>query len=356
MFEGFAFKQEGTPVLRRARSGTSRWGWAFGTGTCTRRTSSPSWTRGFAGPSGGGPGAREEVRGYRGGDTLTPPEESELLIAVARPLGKFVARLFRVEKGHQALLDRAAREDVIFRMKTFIARRAIKVPETALPPETAAALRTAVRSLCATAFTELIATGDDELTFATVLAVLLGSEGKPGFEPGTPAGDELAKRIDLLERWAAVHRFEPSGREAVKGWVSFHVPHNVDHHDLVPLRRPDETLPNVTDGVRRRTGGGATGSRFTDARMSPREVANESDYCMYCHEREGLVLEGLRQARRAEEEPLGVALAGCPLDEKIGEMHVLRKGGDSIAALAMVVVDNPMVPGTVPRHICTTTA
>ena len=27
-------------------------------------------------------------------------------------------------------------------------------------------------------------------------------------------------------------------------------------------------------------------------------------------------------------------------------MHVLRKGGDSIAALAMVVIDNPMVPGT----------
>ena len=27
-------------------------------------------------------------------------------------------------------------------------------------------------------------------------------------------------------------------------------------------------------------------------------------------------------------------------------MHVLRKDGDSIAALAMIVVDNPMLPGT----------
>ena len=299
------------------------------------------------------PELAKKFEGYRGGDTLTPPEESELLIAVARPLGRFVARLFRVEKEHQALLDRAAREDVIFRMKTFIARRAIKkYPETALPPDTAAALRTAVRSLCATAFTELIATGDDELTFATVLAVLLGSEaktkdGKPEFEPGTPAGDELAKRIDLFERWASVHRFEPSGREAVKGWVSFFVPHNVDHHDLVPLRRPDEALPNVTDGPlshrRRRDGFG-----LTDSRMSPREVANESDYCMYCHEREkDSCSKGMHDKHGGlKKNPLGVALAGCPLDEKIGEMHVLRKGGDSIAALAMVVVDNPMVPGT----------
>src|SRR5450432_4217619 len=285
---------------------------------------------------------------YRGGATLTPPQESDLLIAVARPLGTFVARLFRVEKEHQSLIDRAAREDVVFRMKIFIARRAIKkYPETALPPEDAATLRTQVRSLCATAFPELIATGDDELTFATVLAVLLTGEGKPGNEPGTPDGDALAKRIDLFERWAAVHRLEPSGRAAVKGWVSFFVPHAVDHHDLVPLRRPDDTLPNVTEGPsehrRRRDGFG-----LTDARMSSREIANESDYCMYCHEREkDSCSKGMHDKHGAlKKNPLGVGLAGCPLNEKIGEMHVLRKGGDSIAALAMVVVDNPMVPGT----------
>ncbi|HEV3032004.1 MAG TPA: FAD-dependent oxidoreductase [Polyangia bacterium] len=304
----------------------------------------------------------KKFEAYRAGEMLTPPQESELLIAVARPLGTFVARLFRVEKEHQALVDRAAREDVIFRMKTFIARRAIKkYPETAPPAETAATLRTQVRSLCATAFPELIATGDDELTFATVLAVLLAGEskldaGKESTAPGTPAGDELgrrqareqlANRLDLFERWAAVHRFEPSGRAAVKGWVSFQVPHNVDHHDLVPLRRPDAQLPNVTDGPsehRRRRDGFA----LTDARMSAREVANESDYCMYCHEREkDSCSKGMHDKHGTlKRNPLGVALAGCPLNEKIGEMHVLRKGGDSIAALAVVVIDNPMVPGT----------
>jgi NADPH-dependent glutamate synthase beta subunit-like oxidoreductase/NAD(P)H-flavin reductase len=284
---------------------------------------------------------------YRAGETLTPPAESELLIAVARPLGKFVARLFRVEKEHQALLDRAAREDVIFRMKTFIARRAIKkYPETALPPEGAEKLRDDLRALCASAFAELVVAADDELTFATVLAVLLAQENAEK-EKGAAISEELAKRIDAFERWAAVHRFEPSGRKAVKGWVSFHVPHAVDHHDLVPLRRPDEKLPNLTDGPlehrRRRDGFG-----ITDTRMSPREVANESDYCMYCHEREkDSCSKGMHDKHGAlKKNPLGVALAGCPLDEKIGEMHVLRKGGESIAALAMVTVDNPMCAGT----------
>jgi NADPH-dependent glutamate synthase beta subunit-like oxidoreductase/NAD(P)H-flavin reductase len=294
----------------------------------------------------------QKLVGYRAGDTLTPPEESELLIAVARPLGRFLARLFRVEKEHQALLDRAAREDVVFRMKSFIARRAIKkYPEGGLPADEPSALRTQLRSLCATRFPELIATGDDELTFSTMLAVLLAAEtkekdGAPDTEEGL-SGEALAKRIDLFERWAAVHRFAPSGREAVKGWVSFHVPHAVDHHDLVPLRRPDAKLPNLTDGPlshrRRRDGFG-----LTDDRMSAREVANESDYCMYCHEREkDSCSKGMHDKHGAlKKNPLGVALAGCPLDEKIGEMHVLRKGGDSLAALAMVVVDNPMLPGT----------
>ena len=44
--------------------------------------------------------------------------------------------------------------------------------------------------------------------------------------------------------------------------------------------------------------------------------------------------------------PLGIALEGCPLDEKISEMHALRKAGDPVGALALVIVDNPMCPGT----------
>jgi NADPH-dependent glutamate synthase beta subunit-like oxidoreductase len=44
--------------------------------------------------------------------------------------------------------------------------------------------------------------------------------------------------------------------------------------------------------------------------------------------------------------PLGIELNGCPLDEKISEMHALRKAGDAIGALALVVLDNPMCPGT----------
>jgi NADPH-dependent glutamate synthase beta subunit-like oxidoreductase/NAD(P)H-flavin reductase len=275
---------------------------------------------------------------YRGGAALTPPEESALLIEAARPLGAFVARLFGVEPQRRAQLDVAAREAAIFRMKHFIVRRASKkYPEDKLPPEAPKALRAAIHEVCAASFRELVVEGDEELTIATVLDALIARE-KAGV---------VVPEIDLFERFAAVHRFVPAAHASLHGWVSFHTPHFVDHEDLVPLRRPDPKLPNVTDGPlahrRRRDGFG-----LTDGRMSPREVASEADYCMYCHEREkDSCSKGMHDKQGVvKKNPLNIPLRGCPLNEKIGEMHVLRKDGDSIAALAMITIDNPMLPGT----------
>ena len=36
---------------------------------------------------------------------------------------------------------------------------------------------------------------------------------------------------------------------------------------------------------------------------------------------------------------LGVPVTGCPLGEKISEMHVVKRQGDNIGALALVVID-----------------
>ena len=212
---------------------------------------------------------------YRGGATVTAPQESALLIDVARPLGAFVARLFQVESARQAQIDVATREAAIFRMKHFIVRRACKrYPEDKVPADDPAELRAAVSELCAT-FPDLVVDGDQELTLAAVIDALLANEKAGAAQP----------EIDLLERWAAVHRFVPEARAAVASWVSFHHAHAVDFEDLVPLRRPEPKLTNITEGPvehrRRRDGFG-----LTDGRMSRREIASESDYCMYCHERE----------------------------------------------------------------------
>ena len=83
--------------------------------------------------------------------------------------------------------------------------------------------------------------------------------------------------------------------------------------------------------------------------MRPREVLSEIHYCVLCHERDkDSCSKGLRDKDGAVNvNPLGIALDGCPLDEKISEMHTLRKARRSRSARwRWSCIDNPMCPGT----------
>jgi NADPH-dependent glutamate synthase beta subunit-like oxidoreductase/NAD(P)H-flavin reductase len=102
-------------------------------------------------------------------------------------------------------------------------------------------------------------------------------------------------------------------------------------------------LVGPDDRLRRRDG-----FRLTDRRMNPREVLSEIHYCVLCHERDkDSCSKGLReQAGKIAVNPLGIELGGCPLDEHISEMHLLRKAGDAIGALGLITLNNPMCPGT----------
>ncbi len=79
-----------------------------------------------------------------------------------------------------------------------------------------------------------------------------------------------------------------------------------------------------------------------------RDALYEIDYCMICHERDkDSCSTGLHEKDGAvKRNPLGIKTDGCPLDEKISEMHLLKKQGDSIGSLALVAIDNPMCAGT----------
>jgi NADPH-dependent glutamate synthase beta subunit-like oxidoreductase/NAD(P)H-flavin reductase len=79
-----------------------------------------------------------------------------------------------------------------------------------------------------------------------------------------------------------------------------------------------------------------------------RDALAEIDYCLICHERDkDSCSTGLHEKDGSiKRNPLGIKTEGCPLDEKISEMHLLKKQGDSIASLALVTIDNPMCAGT----------
>jgi NADPH-dependent glutamate synthase beta subunit-like oxidoreductase/NAD(P)H-flavin reductase len=167
-------------------------------------------------------------------------------------------------------------------------------------------------------------------------------------EAARVSGDETAKAavaadIDKVKRWAAAHLHDPRYRD----WVIFRFPETMDAEHLVHVTRPHPAHPEIVTGpdarLRRREG-----FVLTDARFTPRETLSEIHYCVLCHERDkDSCSKGIRDKEgRVTENALGTKLAGCPLDEKISEMHTVRKRGDAIGALAIVTVDNPMVPGT----------
>ncbi|NUQ79070.1 MAG: FAD-dependent oxidoreductase [Polyangiaceae bacterium] len=125
-------------------------------------------------------------------------------------------------------------------------------------------------------------------------------------------------------------------------------PSPLDHQNLVQIRRSREDLPELFVGPeheRRERDGFA----LTDRRWGVREVEAEVDYCIFCHEQDkDSCTKGLRdnKTKQIKANPLGVELNGCPLDERISEMHAMRQKGDSVAALALVCIDNPLLPGT----------
>jgi NADPH-dependent glutamate synthase beta subunit-like oxidoreductase/NAD(P)H-flavin reductase len=295
---------------------------------------------------------------------LRGAEESELLLRVGAHLSRFVARLFGVEDDFAALREAAGRDAPIFRVKReFVQRRVFKKGAKDRPhADDFAALDAQAQPLLAAA--RCGRSPDSELEVAQLIDALLDAErARPGsrelagwedlrarLQRGLAATGAAAPRLepapllDLFDKWIYALSLQPR-RPA---WALLRLPHAIDFQQLVPLRRPRADQPALLTGheehQRRRDG-----FLLTDPRMDAREVRSEIDYCIYCHEREkDSCSRGLpeKDPPHFKKNPLGIPLTGCPLEERISEMHAAAREGDALAALALVCIDNPMAPGT----------
>jgi hypothetical protein len=163
------------------------------------------------------------------------------------------------------------------------------------------------------------------------------------------AGDSLGDRVEAalkqLADWGVQVFVAPSRRSRVQGWLSYVRPHKMDFQQLVPLERPRADLPELARGPEARLRH-RDGFHLTDPRMTRAEYLREVDYCIFCHPREkDSCAHGFAEKGGGfKKNPLGISLEGCPLDERISEMHTLCNEGYVIGALAMIMLDNPMCP------------
>jgi NADPH-dependent glutamate synthase beta subunit-like oxidoreductase/NAD(P)H-flavin reductase len=275
-------------------------------------------------------------------DKLPVKDESNLLIEVARPLEDFIGALFGVADQAAALRDRHSRLAPLYDCKRLFVQRYVA---RAIKADAAAALDgnevSAALGVPARPATGLEQRGLEEWELAFALAVRerLGAE----FKVETPTPE-----IAALTRYAAWALHHPEGKKRHRDGPLFKVPHKLDFEHLVPI----ET--EVVDGVtrlklprpllRHREGFALTDGGFDLARS-----LDHANYCIWCHNQgKDSCSRGLKDRKTGafQKSPLGVTLAGCPLEEKISEMNLLKSEGFSIGALAMAAVDNPLVAAT----------
>jgi NADPH-dependent glutamate synthase beta subunit-like oxidoreductase/NAD(P)H-flavin reductase len=173
------------------------------------------------------------------------------------------------------------------------------------------------------------------------------------FENIAPGDDahlnyEVVKKVlDVLELWCLKRAHDNKAKEEIKHWVLYKIPLDLNYMDLVHNKEIDKNVPERMYGkdesLRRRDG-----FKLTDERYNIRETMSEVEYCVFCHERKkDSCSKGLFEKDGAvKKNPLGIKLNGCPLDEKISEVHYLKNQGYTLGALSMIMIDNPMLPGT----------
>ena len=273
-------------------------------------------------------------------DSATSPiERSDLIVRMAPHLSRFVATLFRVDEAAAAIQQGTERLEPLFRFKIdFVRKRALPLlkggARVSLSPADVAVVEELARPW---------AHLDQEHAIAMAGCALLDREAASRADGTEAEKADVAAQVDALKRWCAACLHDQGFRQ----WVIFRFPETLDYFNLVHVQRPRPDLPEAMigpdDRLRRRDG-----FKLTDPRWTPREVISEIHYCVLCHERDkDSCSKGLRDKEgNVTTNPLGIPLAGCPLDEKISEMHMVRKHGDAIGALAIVIIDNPMCPGT----------
>ncbi len=316
----------------------------------------------------------ERYRSDRGA-TLSKPEISALIVEMSAHVGEFISRMFGIEGAVGNYRNLSVRDQVIFQCKKdFFIRRALKkCPEQEALTYPLPLLDEFINALIALFPSD--AGADMELAASRVVAELLKHEGAlKGASPDAAVGELRKLRVKMLaqpalavaigqddagdvglkrmlvfilgsfERWMAGNYYSKS--PGMREWSLFKIPGKISYeklveYDVVPVGGIDH-IEGDAEHYRNRDG-----FDLTDGRYGMRTAMSEVDYCILCHEREkDSCSKGFREGEAFRKNPVGYELQGCPLGQKISESHMAESRGDCIGALAIIVIDNPMCPGT----------
>ncbi len=283
------------------------------------------------------------------GESYDAQTASDITLRVAPYLNRFIVKLFQIEAEYAQLQEHILSDGRIFEWKKkYLDKYVLKQRPSGdeLARWDLSELEFDYRSLVDRHFSQASLAEDPEAELAEVglmvLEALENAKARHSPEELTVAQEDLQS----IQKWCLALAFHPSLKSRSEKHPSLKTPLPVDYQNLVQIDRCDPHLPEKFQGPQE-TRRFRDGFKLTDPRMSPRETLQEIYYCIYCHERDkDFCSKGYLKQGKIQTNPLGIRLDGCPLDEKISEAHLLKRQGEVIGALAMIMIDNPMCAGT----------
>ena len=263
-------------------------------------------------------------------DAVAGKDQSDLIVDLAPHLEDFVGSLFGIGEAVRALQEQHDARAPLYTVKRlFVQRRAAK---GATPEEAAKIDAEALTRALEARFGEPLT----ELSFARHVARWLDDE------------PQYAGALDEAARYAAWATHAAEGKRRYGKGVLFKIPHRLNMTHLVPVTTvviDGVTMLHLSEHHHRYREGFA----LTDPGMDLTGALDHANYCIWCHNQgKDSCAKGLREKKtgKFQSTVFGVTLAGCPLEEKISEMNLVKARGFSIGAMAIAAIDNPMMAGT----------
>ena len=251
--------------------------------------------------------------GIQDSSLLSHKDESTLILAIAPHLEEFIADLFGITTPLMTLKKSHNELSIISLIKRqFVQRFALKKHDSSVDKP--------------------IFNYTTDLDFANTIHNWLQDK------------DNHSDDLERAAQFAAFATLTETGKRLYAGSVLFNMPRTLDYNSLLPHVQRDER------GIHNETLRPRSGFDSTDSGVTRTFAIEQSNYCIHCHHQgKDSCSKGLK-ARPPEtgiqKNPLGIDLLGCPLEEKISEMNQLKSEGVPLGALAVAMIDNPLLAAT----------